>query len=67
MAQTFNVKVSKKDRNSILIEISKENFEAFCDTVGLYKKEFLELLNAAEQDHRKGRVTKRKSLKELVS
>jgi hypothetical protein len=67
MAQTFNAKVSKKDRNSILIEISKENFEAFCDTVGLYKKEFLELLNASEQDHRKGRVTKRKSLKELVS
>jgi hypothetical protein len=67
MAQTFNAKVSKKDRNSILIEISKENFEAFCDTVGLYKKEFLELLDASEQDHRKGRVTKRKSLKELVS
>ncbi len=67
MAQTFNAKVSKKDRNNILIEISKENFEAFCDTVGLYKKEFLELLDASEQDHRKGRVTKRRSLKEVVS
>ena len=67
MAQTFNAKISKKDRNSILIEISKENFEAFCDTVGLYKKEFLKLLDASEHDHHKGRVTKRKSLKELVS
>ena len=67
MARTLAAKISKKNRDSILVRISKENFESFCDTIGLYKKEFLELLDASEQDHRKGRVTKRKSLKELVS
>jgi hypothetical protein len=29
-------------------------------------KEFLEALDAAERDHRSGRVTKRKTLRELI-
>lgn len=62
MAQALAAKVVKRTKDSIQIKIAKENFEAFCDAIGLYRKEFLEALDASEQDHRAGRVTKRKSL-----
>jgi hypothetical protein len=64
--QVLKAKVTKKTKKSIQIEISKENFEAFCDTIGLYRKEFIEELDASEQDHISGRVTKRQSLHDLV-
>ena len=66
MLQTLETKITKKTKNRIQIEITKENFEAFCDAIGLYRKEFLEALDASERDHRAGRVAKRKSLNELV-
>jgi hypothetical protein len=66
MAQALAAKVVKRTKDSIQIKIAKENFEAFCDAIGLYRKEFLEALDASEQDHRAGRVTKRKSLRELL-
>lgn len=66
MALTLAGKVIKRTKNSIQIRISKDNFEAFCDSIGLYRREFLEPLDASEQDHRAGRVTKRKSLRELI-
>ena len=66
MAQTLAAKIIKKTSGGIRIEITKENFEAFCDSIGLYRKEFLEALDASERDHRAGRVTKRKSLDELI-
>jgi hypothetical protein len=59
-------KVVKRTRDSFQFEISKENFESFCDSIGLYRREFLEALDASEKDHRAGRVTKRKSLRELI-
>ncbi|MCP9449553.1 MAG: hypothetical protein NNA21_05765 [Nitrospira sp.] len=59
-------KVVKRTRDSFQFEISKENFESFCDAIGLYRREFLEALDASEKDHRAGRVTKRKSLRELI-
>ena len=62
----LEAKITKRTRNSIRIEIAKESFEAFCDAIGLYRKEFLEALDASERDHRYGRVTKRKSLHELI-
>jgi hypothetical protein len=58
--------IIKKTPKSIHLEISKESFEAFCAATGLYKKEFLKLLDLSEEDHKKGRVTKRKSLSELI-
>jgi hypothetical protein len=58
--------VTKKTPKSIHLEISKESFEAFCDAAGLYRREFLKLLDLSEEDHKKGRVTKRKSLTELI-
>jgi hypothetical protein len=66
MSQTLEAKITKKTKSRIRIEITKESFEAFCDAIGLYKKEFLEALDASDRDHRAGRVTKRKSLHELI-
>lgn len=66
MAQALAAKVVKRTKDSVQIKISKENFEAFCDSIGLYRREFIEALDASEQDHRAGRVTKRKSLRQLL-
>ncbi|MGH7230256.1 MAG: hypothetical protein ACREJU_02725 [Nitrospiraceae bacterium] len=59
-------RVVKRTRNSFQFKISKENFEPFCDAIGLYRREFMNALDASERDHRAGRVTKRKSLRELI-
>ena len=66
MPQTLKVKLTKKTKHSIRIEITKANFEAFCHATGLYRQEFLKALDASERDHRAGRVSKRKSLHELI-
>jgi hypothetical protein len=63
---TLTAKVVKRTRDRFQFKISKENFELFCDSIGLYRREFLESLDASEKDHRAGRVTKRKSLRELI-
>ncbi|HKO31552.1 MAG TPA: hypothetical protein VJU54_10465 [Nitrospiraceae bacterium] len=66
MTQALAAKVVKRTKNSLQIKISKQNFESFCDSIGLYRREFLEALEASEKDHRAGRITKRKSLRELI-
>lgn len=66
MPQTLAAKITRKTKSKIQIEITKENFETFCDAIGLYRKQFLEALDSSERDHRTGRVTKRKSLHELI-
>jgi len=66
MGQALAAKIVKKTKDSLQIKITKQNFESFCDSIGLYRKEFLDALNASEQDHRAGRVTKRKSVRELI-
>lgn len=66
MPQVLEAKISKRTKNRIRIEISKESFESFCNAIGLYRKEFLGTLDASERDHRSGRVTRRKSLYELI-
>jgi hypothetical protein len=66
MGQALAAKVVKKTKDSLQIKITKQNFESFCNSIGLYRKEFLDALNASEQDHRAGRVTKRKLLRELI-
>ena len=66
MGQSLGAKITKRTKSKIQIEISKEGFEAFCNSTGLYRKEFLDALDASERDHRAGRVTKRKSLRELI-
>lgn len=58
--------VTKKTPKSIHLEINKKDFETFCNAAGLYRKEFIEILDRSEEDHKKGRVTRRKSLAELL-
>ena len=60
-------KVIKRTKGSFEFRISKDNFESFCNSIGLYRREFLEALDASEKDHRAGRVKKRKSLRELIA
>ena len=66
MTQALAAKVVKRTKDSLQIKISKQNFESFCDSIGLYRREFLEALESSEKDHRAGRITKRKSLRELI-
>lgn len=66
MTRTMQAKITRRTKERLHIEVTKENFEAFCDSVGLYRPQFLEALEASERDHRAGRVTKRKSLRELI-
>jgi hypothetical protein len=37
-------KVVKRTKDSFQFKISKENFESFCDSIGLYRREFLDAL-----------------------
>lgn len=67
MKSKLKATITKETPKSIHLEISKETFETFCDAAGLYRKEFIELLNRSEEDHKKGRITKRKSLSELLN
>ena len=66
MTTKLKATVTEQTPKGIHLEISKENFETFCDAAGLYRKEFIKILNIAEKDHQKGRVTKRNSLSELI-
>ncbi len=65
-AQVLTGKIIKKTKKSIQIEIAKDDFESFCDSIGLYQKKFLKELDASGRDHRMGRTTKRNSLTELI-
>ncbi len=66
MKPKLKATITKETPKSIHLEISKETFESFCNVAGLYRKEFLKYLDLSEEDHKRGRVTKRKSLSELI-
>ena len=66
MRNALAAKITQGTKSRIKIEITKESFEAFCNAIGLYRKEFLDALDASERDHRAGRITKRRSLRELI-
>ncbi|MBI5197440.1 MAG: hypothetical protein HZA19_02405 [Nitrospirae bacterium] len=66
MKPKLKATITKRSPKRIQLEIRRENFEAFCNAAGLYRKEFLKLLDLSEEDHKKGRVTKRKSLTEIL-
>lgn len=66
MYSKLKATVTKKTPRSIHLKILKQDFEAFCATAGLYRKEFLNLLASSEKDHKEGRTTKRKTLAELI-
>lgn len=66
MPHTLEAKLTRKPKSKIQIEITKENFESFCDAIGLYRPPFLEALDSSERDHRAGRVTKREGMESLL-
>jgi len=66
MSPKLRARITKEEPKLINLQIKKEDFEAFCGLTGLFKKEFLDILDASEKDHREGRVTERKSLYELI-
>ena len=49
MGQALAAKVIRKTKDSLQIKISKENVESFCDSIGLYRREFLAALDASER------------------
>lgn len=66
MQKTLSAELEKVSKDKVRFEITRDNYEAFCNAVGLYKKEFLETLKKSEAEHRAGRITRRKSLLEIV-
>jgi hypothetical protein len=66
MEKTLSADLKKVSKDKISIEITKDNYESFCNAVGLYRQEFIETLRKSEADHRAGRITKRKSLLEIT-
>lgn len=66
MKPKLKTTVTRKTNKKIHLEISKDNFEIFCDAAGLFRKEVINHLNNSEKEHKKGQVAKRKSLSELL-
>lgn len=66
MAKVLAKKI-KQDTDYIYLKIRRDTLEAFCDAAGLYRQEFLDLLDQSEKDHRAGRVTKRNSLHDIIT
>lgn len=65
MQKTISAELKKISKDKVRFEITRDNYESFCNAVGLYKKEFIDALKRSEADHRAGRITKRKSLLEI--
>ena len=66
MPTELNVNIAETKSGKIRIEIDKGDFENFCNACGLFKKDFLEILDQSEQNHQQGRTTERDSLFELI-
>lgn len=60
MQKTLSADLTRvsKDKDKVKLEITKNNYEAFCNAVGLYNEEFLEALKRSEADHKAGRIIK---------
>lgn len=66
MQKTLSAELKRVTRDKIRFEITKQNYETFCNAVGLYRKDFIETLKKSEADHKAGRTIKRKSLLEIT-
>lgn len=66
MATKLKAQVQRAANGKIRLEISRDEFERFCNTFGFFHKDFLKLLQQSEKDHRAGRITKRENLFELI-
>jgi len=66
MQKILSAELKRISKDKVRFEITKDNYEAFCNAVGLYRKEFMEFLKKSEANHRAGRITRRKSLLEII-
>jgi len=66
MESKLNATISKTKSGKICIEIDKNDFENFCNVCGLFRKDFLNILEQSERDHEQGLTTERNSLLEIV-
>ncbi|MBI4843484.1 MAG: hypothetical protein HY809_04075 [Nitrospirae bacterium] len=66
MQKALSAELKKISKDKVRFEITKDNYESFCNAIGIYRKDFLDALKKSESDHRAGRITKRKSLLELT-
>lgn len=64
--QQFPISIRKTGK-FFQIQIRKDNFESFMNSCGFFRKDFLSILKQSKKDHDAGKVTKRKSLKELIN
>ncbi|MBI5401142.1 MAG: hypothetical protein HZB12_03460 [Candidatus Yonathbacteria bacterium] len=63
-AKTVQFKIARKPK-TISVEFDASQFERVAATFGFFNPEFLKSLARSEEDFRKGRVYKFKSLKDL--
>lgn len=54
-----------KMTQKVTIEIDRNKLEAFMNSFGLFRRDFLKTLDESEEDHKAGRIKKRKSLEEI--
>ncbi|MFH0774623.1 MAG: hypothetical protein V2A53_03900 [bacterium] len=66
MSLGLETRLKRKSDDMVLLEIKKEDFESFSSAVGLFRKEFLDILDASDRDSKEGRVKERFSLLEIV-
>lgn len=66
MQKTLTAELKRVSKDKVRFEITKDNYESFCNAVGLYRKDFIETLKKSEADHRAGRTMKRQSLLEIA-
>ena len=66
MQKTLAAELKRVSKDKVRFEITKDNYETFCNAVGLYRKDFIETLKKSEADHKAGRTIKRQSLLEIA-
>lgn len=62
---TLPVNIVQKTKKKFAVEIDYHGFERLADSLGLFRREFLESIDRAELDIRLGRVKKLHSLHDL--
>ena len=58
--------VVRKRGDRVQVEFGRDEIEAFCNVVGLFRSGFLKALSSSEDDHRTGRVRSRRSLLSIL-
>lgn len=59
------ITIGRGTKQTFRVEIDRNRFERLADSLGLFRAEFLESLERAEEDVRAGRTKKLKSLRDL--